>query len=208
MDSTIWQGKTKQNNPHPFNRLLSIYISQLLKWQAVFENNYRPAFYKIGLFTTWTQKQAFYFYKPKCDFNKYHTQTPLCSRILESNFIHICLYLVPVLVKMFFFCFFLTRLPLHARRRRGKKKKRLMAFLIPWYSHKKKPKMSSSLKKDFISAVILLFFFFAPSSLSWTQAQFYLTTLIKTRTSVQSRCADGMRLCSIELRFFFFFRTG
>lgn len=42
--------------------------------------------------------------------------------------------------------------------------------------------MSFSLKNDFISAVILLFL-----PLSWTQAQFCLTTLIKTRTSVQSR---------------------
>lgn len=166
MDSTIWQGKTKQNNPHPFNRLLSIYISQLLKWQAVFENNYRPAFYKIGLFTTWTQKQAFYFYKPKCDFNKYHTQTPLCSRILESNFIHICLYLVPVLVKMFFILFFFNKASISCKKKKREKKKRLMAFLIPWYSHKKKPKMSSSLKKDFISAVILLFFFSPPPLLA------------------------------------------
>lgn len=72
---------------------------------------------------------------------------------------------------------FLAGLPFHARN-----EKRLMAVLIPWYNHKMEPKMSLTLKNDFISAVTLLCL-----PLSWTQAQFYLTTLIKTRTSVQSR---------------------
>lgn len=101
------------------------------------------------------------------------------------------------------------------------KMKRLMSVLIPRNSHKTKPKISFSLSLSLYSCLSLHksisslrnnttppppppLPFPLPPPLSWTRAQFFLTTLIKTSTSVQSR----HRWDEIAFNRITFFRTS